>query len=358
MIHANDVEGTCVSKGLCESIKLLTEQRLAFDKRMGERARASDARPLSPSRNRQSDHMSHGKAAAAHSAREPAHDSNLTQKPSELFMSKEARVTYMKLRGDQLLHLAEMARHGSGFSTPQCEGLAAEALEAYLSAQQEASSKMNGSNAAIGIVSSTNGSSIRHSSTLPELHPLRVELAFRISSVLLHLLDRPVEAWEIGYPTYLAAAEHPTRLGARGLAITQALRDHLACIEIPQGGGEPQREGRGNDEETDTRRDGSSSAMSHGPGSARGRGGDEHGERLVEGEWGFLRMSAKGDGAQGGGDGRTVGDKLRNLAQVKQARACMEAVTATDRVLLGTMEHADVVQSALKQARARKDYSL
>ena len=353
MIYANDIEGTFVSKGLCQSIKLLTEQRLAFDTRMGERARASD---VSASRNHQRDQISHQKPAeaAAHGASEPSHDSRLPHKSGELLMSKEARVTYMKLRGDQLLHLAEMARH-DGFSTPQCEGLAAEALEAYISAQQEASSKINGSNAATN--NSTSRSSIGNSSALPELHPMRVELALRISSVLFHLLDRPVEAWDVGYPVYLAAAEHPTRLGARGLAIAQALRDHLACIEIPPGGGGQQRESGGNSEEIDTRYD-NSSTISHGQGVVHGTGEDEHRERLIEGEWGFLRMSTECDEAPGHGvgDGRMMSDKLRDLAQVKHARACMEAVTATDRVLLGTMEHADVVQSALKKVRATKDW--
>eukprot|EP00752_Nemacystus_decipiens_P004682 g4270.t1 len=275
-------------------------------------------------------------------------------------MSKEARVTYKKLRGDQLLHLAEMSRRDDGCSTPRCEGLAAEALEAYLSAQQEACSKMDDSTTATSIVNgnstrssgdsiddddNNNNSSNNTSGTLPELHPLRIELALRISSVLLHLLDRPVEAWGVGYPVYLAAAEHPTRLGARGLVITQALRDHLACIEIGE-----QVEGTGNSssEQIDTRHDGAS-AISRAPRAARGAGDGGHAERLVEGEWGFLRMSADHDEARAQGVGRTVSDKLRHLAQVKQARACMEAVTATDRVLLGTMEHADDVKSALKQ---------
>lgn len=357
MAHANDTGGTFVSKGLCESIKLLTEQRLAFDTRMCDRARASDARPFSPNRNRQrGDQTSHG-AEATHSAAEPSHDLRHTQQQVGLLLSKEARVTYMKLRGDQLLHLAEMARHGGGFSTPQCEGLAAEALEAYLSAQQEACSKMNDSSPAIKTVKNSNENSIGNCKALPELHPLQVELALRISSVLLHLLDRPVEAWEVGYPIYLAAAEYPTRLGARGLAITQALRDHLACIDIQQSGRGQQREGRGNSSEQTATRHESSSATSSRQGTSRGTGEDRHGERLVEGEWGFLRMSAECDEArgQGVGDGTNPSDKLRNLAQVKQARACMEAVSATDRVLLGTMEHADVVQSALKQARERKN---
>lgn len=356
MMHTNNTEGNYVSRGLCESIKLLAEKRLAFDTKMGERARTSDARPLSPNPNRRGDQISHGKAA--HSASEPSHDLRLAQQSAGFIMSKEARVTYMKLRGDQLLHLAEMARHDGGISTPQCEGLAAEALEAYLAAQQEASSKLNGFGKANSITNSssisTSSDSSGSSNTLPELHPLQIELALRVSSVLLHLLDRPVEAWEVGYSTYLAAAEHPTRLGARGLAITQVLRDHLACIDIQQGGGRQHCEGRSNSEQIDTRHD-NSSVTTLGQGMARGTGEDGQGERLVQGEWSFLRLSTECDEARGQvvRDGRMARDKLRVLAQVKQARVGMEAITATDRVLLGTMEHADVIQSALKQARGQ-----
>lgn len=357
MLYTKSDEGTCVGRGLCESIKLLTEQRLAFDTRMDERARASDARPLSPNANRHGGQISYGKETeATHSLSEPSRDIRLTQQSTGMLMSKEARVTYMKLRGDQLLHLAEMARHDGGVSNPQCEGLAAEALEAYLAAQQEASSKVNGSKAAANIVNSSSnnnsGNSSENSSTLPEIHPLQVELALRISSVLLHLLDRPIEAWGVAYPAYLAAAEHPTRLGARGLAITQALRDHLACIDIQQGAGGQQHEARGNNDHTNTCHD-SSSATTHGQGTARGTGEDGHGEGLVEGEWGFLRMSAECDETRGQevGDGRTASYKLRTLAKMKKARVCMEAVTSTERVLLGTMERADIAESALKQAR-------
>lgn len=345
MTDGDDAKGTCVSRRLCETIKTLTEQRLAFDSRMGERASASDAKPLPLNRNRHGDQISQRKAGeATHNANESSQELRLTQQSAGLLMSTEARVTYMKLRGDQLLHLAEMARHDGGFSTPQCEGLAAEALEAYLSAQHEASSKISDSTTATNVVNSSSSSG--NGSTLPALHPLQVELALRISSVLLHLLDRPVEAWEVGYSTYLAAAEHPIRLGARGLAITQALRDHLARIDTQPGGGWHQR----NREQVDNRRD-SSSAKAYGQRTGRATGEYGHGERLVEGEWGFLRMAAECDEAGGHrvGYGGVRNDKLWHLAQVKQVRACMDAITSTDRVLLGTMEHADVVQAALKQ---------
>ncbi len=309
MPYANKAEGTCLSRGLCDSIKSLTEQRLAFDTKMGERARAPAGKLLST-------------AAESH-------------------MSMEGRVTYMKLRGDQLLHLAEMARHDGVVSIAECESLAAQALEAYLAAQQEASAKdIDTTNRMIssGGTGSSSNDSNGNSGALPALHPLQVELALRISSVLLHLLDCPVEAWEVGYPIYLAAAEHPTRLGARGLAITQALRDHLALIDIQGGEGEQPCEGSRDSEKT---------GRAHGSAEfgQAGRAG-------IEGEWGFLRMSGAFDESAGPAVriGRSASDRLRILAQVKQARACMEAVTATDRVLLGTMESADVVQSALKQA--------
>ena len=314
MPFTNNAEGICISKGLCDSIKSLTEQRLAFDTKMGERARAYAAKHLSPD--------------------------------SESDMSTVGRVTYMKLRGDQLLHLAEMARHDGEVSIPEYESLAAQALEAYLAAQQEASAKMvipatntidNGGTRSCSNDSSGNGGA------LPEIHPLRVELALRVSSVLLHLLDRPVEAWEVGYPTYLAAAEHPARLGARGLAITQALRDHLALINIEGEGGEQQLERSSANERAGTVR--------------RSAKDGQAGRVEVEGEWGFLRLSTGCDESAGAaaGLGRTASDRLRVLAQVKHARACLEAVTATERVLLGTMESANIVQSALKQASgARK----
>lgn len=310
MLYANKAKGTCLGRDLCDRIKSLTEQRLAFDTKMGERARASAAKLLAPA--------------------------------AELNMSKEGRVTYMKLRGDQLLHLAEMARYDGGVPPTECESLAAQALEAYLAAQEEASAKdINTTKTIIssgGTGSSSNDSSSGNSGALPALHPMRVELALRISSVLFHLLDRPVEAWEVGYPTYLAAAEHPTRLGAQGLVITQALRDHLALIDI-QGGGEEQPY------------EGSITGEKAGRAHESAEGG-QPGRLGVEGEWGFLRMSGALDESAGptAGIGRTASDRLRILAQVKQARACMEAVTATDRVLLGTMESADIVQSALQQA--------
>ncbi|CAM9984921.1 unnamed protein product, partial [Scytosiphon promiscuus] len=292
-----------ISKGLCRGIARITKKRLEFENNARERAAA---RTISPFRQAK--------------------------------MPIEGRVTYMKLKGDQLLHLAEMARQECGVSTLECEGLAAEALESYLAAKHEASGqadimiKTANSNTTTNDGSQKNvGGGSNHSrgsgTALPELHPLQLELAFRISAVLLHLLDRPVEAWEAAYPTYLAAAEQPARLGARGLAITQALRDHLASIEVrPADGGHQ-------DEITAT----------HGQGVG-GMPASKQAEEVTECEWGFLRVSAGLNGAFGDVAqlGPTASDRLRVLAQVKRARVCMEGVTPNARVLLGTMKHADV----------------
>lgn len=352
MVYIDNHGGRCISRGLCEDIVLLTEQRLAFDKKITNRARASaSTRPLSPIRTANT-------AADAKEAGLPdktgtySEDHNLAQQQAALGMSTEGRVTYLKLRGDQLLHQAEMARHGGGVSIPECEGLAAEALEAYLTAQKEASSTTTSS---IANTSSGNGNS--GSGALPELHPLQVELALRISSVLLHLLDRPVEAWEAGYPVYLAASERPGRLSARSLAIAQVLRDHLACIDIRSGGVSRQQH------QTDSHNSGKNELYHNNDGSistthyqttTRGVAEDGQLESSITGEWGFLRMSGGFDEdlEQPAGTDRTQSDKLRVLAQVKQARASMDVVTATEgRVLLATMEHAGIVQSVLKKAR-------
>lgn len=275
--------------GLFASMKLLTQQRLAFDKKMSERASA----------------RSHKGAAGAGVHQQQQADKRADDLLQTEALSNEGRVTYKKLQGDQLLHLAEMARY-DGLPSPECDGLAAEALEAYLAAER-AASKGN---------SSTNS---RGGGSLPELHPLRLELALRISSVLLHLLGRPVEAWEAAYPTYLVAAERPARLGPKGLAITQLLRDHLAFIDV---------------------RGGHESDVVHSPA--------ENGAcRFHEGvdAWSFLRMS---QGLEGGVLPGMAGEiaSLRALAQAKQARACMVGVA---KVLLGTMENAGIVQSTLKQ---------
>ncbi|CAM9277808.1 unnamed protein product [Pylaiella littoralis] len=325
MLHLDGHGGRCASRGLCEDIKLLTEQRLVFEKKL------------------------------------------------ILGMSTEGRVTYLKLKGDQLLHQAEMARHGGVVSILECEGLAAVALEAYLTAQKEASSNVHNPPDTIGTTvdisntnsssSGRNGSSSRSSGSgdsssgaLPELHPLRVELALRISSVLLHLLDRPVEAWEAGYPVYLAASERPARLGTRGLVVAQVLRDHLARIHI-QGEGLPRQheEGsRNSKEKYDKHHNKSVITTDHKQAITCGEAENRPAEGFIEGEWGFLRMSAGGDEdiEKPAGLSRTPSDRLRVLAQVKQARACMNIVTTTEgRVLLGTMEHAGIVQSALKKAR-------
>lgn len=279
----SSIAKTCVD--LLDRVKVVTEQRLVFDKTM--RARAIKSAKELP------------KAAAA------------PDNPLQIgVLSVEGRVTYMKLKGDQLLHLAELA-HCNGWPITERDGVAAEALEAYLAAQLAAS---NG-----GSTHSTSSNSSSFASALPELHPLRLELALRVSSVLLHMLHRPVEAWEAAYPTYLVAAERPARLGPRGLAITQLLRDHLAVIDVggERSGGEDAnetaRKACGPAEEDDT--------------------------------WSFLRISNDLNHYQAGASATA---KLRAMSQVKQARACMAGV---DKVLLGTMENAETVQSSLQQAR-------
>lgn len=361
MLHLDGHGGRCASRGLCEDIKLLTEQRLVFEKKLSDRARASSAaRALSP--NIRTTNTPFAKEAGL------SHKINTLSEDqiSVLGMSTEGRVTYLKLKGDQLLHQAEMARHGGVVSILECEGLAAVALEAYLTAQKEASSNVHNPPDAIGTtvdISNTNSSSSRSSGSgdsssgaLPELHPLRVELALRISSVLLHLLDRPVEAWEAGYPVYLAASERPARLGTRGLVVAQVLRDHLARIDI-QGEGLPRQheEGsRNSSEKYDKHHNKSVITTDHKQAITCGEAENRPAEGFIEGEWGFLRMSAGGDEdiEKPAGLSRTPSDRLRVLAQVKQARACMNIVTTTEgRVLLGTMEHAGIVQSALKKAR-------
>ncbi|CAM9254124.1 unnamed protein product, partial [Laminaria digitata] len=254
------------------------------------------------------------------------------------------RVTYIKLQGDQLLHLAELARSG-GVSVPEFEGIAALALEAYLAARQVASGGGGGGD----VGCSGSGSEKKKQSSnscwvggggggdfLPQLHPLRIELALRISSVLLHMLRRPIEAWEAAYPTYLVAAERPARLGPRGLIITQLLRDHLALIDV-RGARE-----HGDGEHGDfSARGGTSTAC----GLSSERGGNE---------WSFLRVSdglcEEGGGGVVAGASAAGGDKLRALARVRQARAAMGGVV---KVLLGTMERASVVHAALKKARLR-----
>lgn len=334
----NGDEGDNISKGLCHGITQITNRRLAFENNVRERAAS---RPLSPSR--QANHTTHVEATEA------AHNTSmLLEDYSLLVMRIEGRVTYMKLKGDQQLHLAEMARQESGVSTPECEGLAAEALESYLAAKQEASaltdtmtnasgSNSNNDRSKNNVSGDSNHRGGSGGTALPELHPLQVELSLRISSVLLYLLDRPVEAWEAGYPTYLAAAEQPTRLGARGLAITQALRDHLARVDVRE-----IDEGYQHECGTDKK-----NAVIHGQ-CAR-----EQPVEPCDGEWGFLRVFAGVNVAVGDSSeiGPTASDRLRALAQVKQARACLEGVTPTTRVLLGTMKHADAVRLALQQAR-------
>ena len=70
--------------------------------------------------------------------------------------------------------------------------------------------------------------------SLPQLYPLQIELALRVSSILLHMLRRLIDAGEAAYPTYCVAGERPARLGRRGLLITQLLRDSQ-LLRCPRG---------------------------------------------------------------------------------------------------------------------------
>lgn len=266
-------------------MKVLTDQRLAFNRKMREMA---PMRQVSPKRNPEKSHLQPGEANAS--------DDDCLQTG---VLSVEGRVTYIKLQGDNLQYSAEMAHH-DGVSTLECDGIATRALEVYLTAQQAA-----------------NGSSGR-AGALPKLHPMRLELALRISSVLLHLLRRPVEAWEVAYPAYVVASKGPARLGPRGLTVPQLLRDHLACIDVKKV-----------DKAYDGRDGLSGASRVLRPGGA-------------EAEWRFLGMSSSLDRRSGY---QAPHDKLWPLVQVKQAQARLDCGT---KILLSTMEYADKALSALQ----------
>lgn len=264
---------------------------------------------------------------------------------SDGILSVQGRVSYLKLKGDQLLHVAERAhlRQNSGKSilpgainNSEVQNLASQALTAYLSARQAASGVTRGSHTDFDYDDLKPGDT-HHGETslgkgpeghpsLHELHPLRLELAWRISSVLLHLLDRPVEAWEAAYPTFKTASEHPARLQQSGLYMTELLRDHLALI--------------------DTR--------SAGPGHGyqqQGQGGPDTVNEIqdIKEGWGFLRLNqeARGSGDASSHRGGGVGS-LSISAQVRHARACMDGVA---KVLLETMVAANTVRLALETVR-------
>ena len=320
---------------LGDSITALTQRRLEFDNKIRERA--FSARPAEARSPRC--------VASAASDPPPGRigllpgDASVESAQTTGTLPIEGRVTYMKLQGDQLLHLAEMARL-SRASTPEFEGVAAEALEAYLAAQQAASGDGDGNGDGDGDgggggscsdgkqKKSTSSCWVGGGGSLPQLHPLRIELALRISSILLHMLRRPIDAWEAAYPTYLIAAERPARLGPRGLIITQLLRDHVARIDVRGG-----QEGGG---EFDASASGTRTAC----------GASREGWN----KWSFLRVP-DGYCGKGGVDaaGAMTGSiKLRALARVRQARAATDGVV---KVLLGTMEGAAVVHAALKKVR-------
>lgn len=333
-----------VHKSLWESMKAVTRRRLEFDHKMRERATNSVGPPgmsaFSPDVG--------GGGALASNAVDSVHNDNWQK--SDGILSIEGRVTYIKFQADQLLHLAEVSRltcgtneYRSWFSPDACDdsGLASRALKAYTSAlraasggdqtrnNQHSSDDNCGDNAAGNALKNKGSEDTDAASvvpTLPELHPLRLELVWRTSFILFHFLDRPLEAWEAAYPTYVAAAERPARLGPRALIIAQLLRDHLATIEIQCGEGERLQnwgEGCGLDDRG-------------------GRRSSSHDEG-----WSFLRMATTSESEDElpgmGGDA-----KSRVIAQVLHARACMEGVA---KVLLGTMAGADRVFSALERVR-------
>lgn len=323
-------------KDLWRKIKTVTERRLAFDRQMRERAAAA-------------------KKGASQTSRisTPAQSSSGTYTPTVIdqdggVLSIEGRVTYLKLQGDQLVHLAEMAsvEQTNGDSVrsdgahEQDKDLASQALNAYLSARHAASGifdehefgDVNGGSKRRHAASRHNeinncSGDRRSCPSLPELHPLRLELAWRISSVLFHLLDRPVEAWEAAYPTYTAGAEHPARLGQRGLSIMELLRDQLALIDVRTADGSGYREGKE-------------------PPRAAGDHDD-----IKEG-WEFLRASETANSCAGMADAGARGvARFRDIvAQVRHSRACMDGVV---KVLLGTMVEADTIFRALETVRAQ-----
>lgn len=287
---------SAVCRSIWNDTKELTGKRLASNKKVGERTRAR--------------RVSSTEIDGAHS-----HDVGVLTE----ILSTEGRGTYMKLRGDHLLHLAEMARHCDLVSAEENE-YATEALDAYLSAQRAVS----GCTAThyTGADCSADGDCPVSESgkSLPELHPLRLELAYKSSLVLFHFLGRCVDAWEIAYPVYVKATENPTRLGPRGLLVVQLLRDHLASIS-------PQEHALHQEEEHQN-------LTSHG------------GVSLQSEAWGFLRISS-GEIHSARNDGSSTS---RIVAEVKQARMHMEGIA---KVLLGTMSNAGKVLSKLKQVKVR-----
>lgn len=314
-----------IYKGLWDSINSLIKRRLVFDQKMNERAVAARQAMVATST-----------AVVGNDDANAARTDDLL--PTSGVLSIEGRVTYMKLQGDQLVHLVEMNICGGG-SLPLAErdALVTAALDVYRSAQRAASGyNVEGDTNCISSSPdnhNTGDGGRGHICGLPELHPLRLELAFHISSVLLHLRRQPIEAWEAAYPTYVMATEHPARLGPRGLIITQLLRDHLAVIDVDMSSSSLG--------ETDHVH----SSMTDGTRQQRQQGVD------ADDAWCFLRMSAAGADAVPGAAGRST---LRGIAQVKQARASFDEVTT--KVLLGTMVNAEKVLPALEQVMPIHNY--
>lgn len=312
-------------KDLWGRMKTITERRLAFDRQMRDRtARAQEG-------ERQTARTS----TPAQSDFEQCRPSPSIDHNSGV-LSVEGKVTYLKLQGDQLVHLAEMANleRNDGNSDvvvvdEKIKDLASQAIDAYLSARRAASGFCDkGESGDISCHNKTNSCSGNCGScpSLPELHPLRLELAWRTSFVLFYLLGRPVEAWEAAYPIFTVAAEYPARLGQRTFTILELLRDQLAVIDVRAADGSKYREGKG-------------------PCCA------VHDHDSIREGWGFLRASETTNSCVGMvNDASGGGAWLRDIvAQVGLSRARMDGVV---KVLLGTMVEANIIFLALKTVRS------
>lgn len=231
-------------------------------------------------------------------------------------LSKEGKATYLKLLGDQALRLAEMAEC-DGSPSAERNSLAAEALDAYLAAQRVISPP----NVDQMTSCASKGSAQENGDTsgLDDLHPLHLDLAYRISLVLYHFLERPMDAWDVAYPLYVKASEYSSRLGARALEVAQLLRDHVTSIDIHRY--------HSSQAGTDHTRDPSVPWV-----------------RLSDG-WGFLRISSSGTKSSPQDAGS---DESQIVADVKHARA---STCGVSKVLLGTMRNAQKLLSKLEQVK-------
>lgn len=231
-------------------------------------------------------------------------------------LSKEGKATYLKLLGDQALRLAEIAGC-DGSPSAERSSLAAEALDAYLAAQR-AISPPNVDQIA-PCASKSGGQENGDTSGLDDLHPLHLDLAYRISLVLYHFLERPIDAWQVAYPLYVKASEYSSRLGARALEIAQLLRNHVTSIDIHRY--------HSSQASLDYTRDPSAPWV-----------------RLSDG-WGFLRISSTVTNLS---PRDAEGDESQIVSDVKHARA---STCGVPKVLLGTMRNAKKVLSKLEQVK-------